>query len=115
MLSRYRRRALLVLLTELTDQAAMEGLFQALPMLMSRHLVVVASVIDPAIEAEATLVPTTSEDAYGKAAAAASIAARADAAARLVAMGAAVVDRLPEDLAGALADQYLRIKSRGTL
>jgi hypothetical protein len=30
-------------------------------------------------------------------------------------MGATVVDRLPEDLAGALADQYLRIKSQGTL
>ncbi|HKN49387.1 MAG TPA: DUF58 domain-containing protein [Actinomycetota bacterium] len=114
-LTRYRRRALLVLLTELTDQAAMEGLFQALPMLTSRHLVVVASVVDPAIETEAILVPATSEDAYGKAAAAASIAARADAAARLAAMGAAVVDRLPEDLAGALADQYLRIKSRGSL
>ena len=114
-LSRYRRRALLVLLTELTDRAAMEGLFAALPMLMRRHLVIVASVADPAVEAEATLVPTTSEDAYGKAAAASSIAARADAASRLVGMGAAVVDRPPEDLAGALADQYLRIKALGKL
>ena len=114
-LTRYRRRALLVLLTELTDIAAMEGLVQALPMLMSRHLVVVASVVDPAIEAEATGIPVTSEDAYGKAAAAASIAARSDAAARLVSMGAKVVDRLPQDLAGALADQYLKIKSLGTL
>jgi uncharacterized protein (DUF58 family) len=114
-LTRYRRRALLVLLTELTDQAAMEGLFQALPMLMSRHLVVVASVVDPAIEAEATEVPVTSADAYGKAAAAASIVARSDTAGRLVAMGATVVDRPPQDLAGALADQYLRIKSLGTL
>jgi len=93
----------------------MEGLFAALPMLMRRHLVIVASVADPAVEAEATLVPTTSEDAYGKAAAASSIAARADAASRLVGMGAAVVDRPPEDLAGALADQYLRIKALGKL
>jgi hypothetical protein len=30
-------------------------------------------------------------------------------------MGAAVVDRLPQDLAGALADQYLTIKSLGRL
>jgi uncharacterized protein (DUF58 family) len=114
-LARYRRRALLVLLTELTDQAAMEGLFQALPVLTGRHLVVVGSVVDPAIEAEATALPATSEDAYGKAAATASIAARADAAARLTALGAAVVDRLPDELAGALADRYLQIKARGAL
>lgn len=114
-LSRYRRRALLVLLTELTDQAAMEGLFHALPMLLTRHLVIVAAVADPAVEAEATALPATSEDAYGKAAAAGSLAARSDAAARLVAMGATVVDRPPQDLAGALADQYLRIKALGKL
>ena len=114
-LTRHRRRALLVLLTELADQAAMEGLFQALPMLLGRHLVIVASVRDPGIEAQATLLPSTSEEAYRKAAAAGSLMARADAAARLTAMGAGVVDRPPGDLAGALADQYLKIKSLGKL
>ena len=114
-LSRYRRRALLVLLTELTDQAAMEGLFQALPMLLARHLVLVASVVDPAVEAEASQVPGTSEQVYLKAAASGAITARAGAAARLAAMGVAVVDREPQELAGALADHYLRIKSVGKL
>jgi uncharacterized protein (DUF58 family) len=114
-LSRHRRRALLVLLTELTDPAAMEGLFAALPMLLSRHLVLIAAVLDPALEAEATMVPATSEEAYRKAAAAGALAARSATAARLGAMGATVVDRLPGDLAGALADQYLTIKSLGRL
>ena len=93
----------------------MEALFQALPMLLSRHLVIVASVLDPGIEAQATLLPSTSEEAYRKAAAAGSLTARAEAAARLAAMGADVVDRPPGDLAGALADQYLKIKSLGKL
>ncbi|HLI55522.1 MAG TPA: DUF58 domain-containing protein [Actinomycetota bacterium] len=114
-LSRHRRRALLVLLTELADQAAMEGLFQALPVLLSRHLVVIGSVADPAVTEEANLLPATSEDAFRKAAAAGTLAARAATAARLSAMGATVVDRPPADLAGALADQYLTIKSRGKL
>jgi uncharacterized protein (DUF58 family) len=114
-LSRYRRRALLVLLTELTDQAAMEGLFGALPMLMSRHLVIVASVLDPAVAEEASAVPTTSEDAYRKAAAAGALGARSEAARRLAALGASVVDRPPGDLAGALADRYLSIKALGRL
>lgn len=114
-LSRYRRRALLVLLTELTDTAAMEGLFQALPMLESRHLVVIGSVADPAVADEANLVPASSEDAFRKAAAAGALAARAATAARLSAMGVTVVDRPPADLAGALADQYLTIKARGKL
>jgi uncharacterized protein (DUF58 family) len=114
-LSRYRRRALLVLLTELADPAAMEGLFQALPMLLSRHLVIVASVRDPVVESEAELIPATSEEAYRKAAAAGALAARAEAAERLARMGVRVVDRIPEDLAGALADEYLTIKSLGKL
>lgn len=114
-LSRHRRRALLVLLTELADQAAMEGLFRALPMLLARHLVVIASVADPAVAAEAALVPATSEDAFRKAAASGALAARAATSARLSAMGVSVVDRPPTDLAGALADQYLTIKARGKL
>ena len=114
-LSRHRRRALLVLLTELTDQAAMESLFAALPMLLSRHLVLIGAVLDPGLEAEATMIPATSEEAYRKAAAAGALAARADTATRLTAMGATVIDRPPQALAGALADQYLTIKSRGLL
>lgn len=115
LLARYRRRALLVLLTELADPAAMEGLFLALPMLLARHLVVVAAVTDPAVEAEATSVPGSSEEAYAKAAAAGALAARAESTARLGALGVTVVDRPPGELAGALADQYLTIKSRGRL
>ena len=115
LLARHRRRALLVLLTELTDPAGMEGLFAALPMLLARHLVVVAAVSDPAVEAEATLVPADSREAFAKAAAAGALAARAETATRLGTLGVTVVDKAPSELAGALADHYLTIKSRGRL
>ena len=114
-LARNRRRALLVLLTDLADEAAMEGVFSALPVLLARHLVVVAAVTDPEVEGAASAVPATSEEAYRKAAAAGALEARARTAARLGMLGATVVDRPPATLAGALADQYLSIKSQGRL
>jgi uncharacterized protein (DUF58 family) len=115
LLSRWRRRSLLVLITEITDVAAMEPLFRALPVLLRRHLVVVGAVRDPAVEAAAALLPSTSEEAYTKAAAAHALDQRERAAARLRAMGAGVVDRPAGDLAPALADQYLRAKGAGRL
>ncbi|MFN2543251.1 MAG: DUF58 domain-containing protein [Actinomycetota bacterium] len=114
-LSRYRRRAMLVLLTELTDRSAMEGLFAALPALLSRHVVVVGSVADPVLLEAATSMPETSEAVYRKAAAVATVAARDGSASMLRRLGVPVEDRSPEDLAGALADRYLRIKSTGRL
>jgi uncharacterized protein (DUF58 family) len=114
-LSRYRRRALLVLFTDLTDVLAMEPLLHAVPSLLSRHLVVIASVRDPGIAALARSDPTDAEGAYLKAAAAESLATRARAADRLRGLGASVEDRLPGELAGAVADRYLSIKSAGRL
>lgn len=115
LLARYRRRSLIVLVTELTDVAAMEPLMRAVPALLRRHLVVVGAVLDPEVEALALQTPSSSEDAYLKAAAGGAIVARADAAARLRGMGAVVVDRPPGRLAGAIADHYLRVKAFGRL
>jgi uncharacterized protein (DUF58 family) len=115
MLSRYHRRALLVLLTELTDERAMEPLFDALPALRARHLVVVAAVRDPSVAGLATSMPIDAETAYLKAAAAESLSSRRRAATRLQAMGVAVEDRNPGDLATAVGDRYLDIKSAGRL
>jgi uncharacterized protein (DUF58 family) len=115
LLSRHRRRALLVLLTELVDEAVLEPLFQTIRSLLARHLVLVASVVDPQVESYATSVPSTSEEAYLKAAAVSALSSRERAAARLTRMGALVVDAPAGELAGRLADQYLRIKALGRL
>ena len=115
LLSRYRRRALLVLLTELTEERAMEPLLAALPALRAKHLVVVGSIADPEVISLARSVPDDAEGAYAKAAAAEQIHMRDRAAGRLRAMGVAVEDRLPHELAPSLADRYLAIKAAGRL
>jgi uncharacterized protein (DUF58 family) len=115
LLSRHRRRALLVLLTELTEQSAMESLFQAIPALLGRHLVIVGAVRDPGLDAAVALVPEDAQGAYLKAAASQILLDRAVAASRLRRLGVTVVDRPPRRLAGELADHYLRIKAFGRL
>lgn len=115
LLTRSRRRSLLVLLTELADEAALDALYAAVPALLGRHLVLVGAPRDPEVEALATVLPSTSEEAYLKAAAAGALAARERAAGRLRRMGVRVVDRPPRELAGAVADHYLRIKAFGRL
>lgn len=115
LLTRNRRRALLILLSELTEESAMDSLFAAVPALISRHLLIVASVQDPAVESLARSIPITSADAYRKAAAVHSLAARERSASRLLRMGVRVVDRPPDRLAAELADGYLRIKALGRL
>jgi uncharacterized protein (DUF58 family) len=115
LLARHRRRAWLVLFTDLSEVSVLEPLLRAIPVLVSRHLVVVASVRDPEVEALATSIPWTSEDAYDKASAAEFVTWRDDAAARIRSFGATVIDAQPGTLAAAVADEYLRIKSMGRL
>lgn len=115
LLRRSRRRSLILLLTELTDETAMAGLFEAVPALVSRHLVILAAVLDPEVERMATAAPSSSEEAYLRAAAAGALVARERTAARLAGMGVVVVDRPPGELAGRVVDEYLRIKAHGRL
>ena len=56
-LSRFRRRALLVVLTELVEQAVAESLLPALPLIARDHLVVVGAVRDPDVERWARAAP----------------------------------------------------------
>ena len=114
-LGRFRRRALLVLVTELTEEAVSETLVPALPLLLARHLVIVASVTDPDVLDWATGAPADAGGAYRSAAAVEALGRRARTAARLRGLGATVVDAPPAALAGRLADAYLRVKATGRL
>jgi uncharacterized protein (DUF58 family) len=114
-LVRYRRRALLVVLTELAEQAIADTLLPALPLVARDHLVVVASVQDPAVVAMAASSPADPSAAYAKAAALASLEERRRMVARLRGLGVTVVDAPPGRLAPALADAYLRVKATGRL
>jgi uncharacterized protein (DUF58 family) len=112
---RFRRRAMLVLLTELNEQAAEEYLVPALPLVVRSHVVVIGAVRDPEVERWATARATTPDEAFRRAAAVQALDERARAAARLRGLGATVVDAEPGQLSADLADTYLRLKATGRL
>lgn len=114
-MARFRRRSLVVLFTDLVEQAVGESLLPALPLLTRRHLVVIAAVRDPDVAGWAVAPPDDAEGAYRMAAAAAAIAERDRVIARLRGLGAVVVDAPAGKLAPALADTYLELKARGSL
>ena len=113
--ARFRRRAMLVVLSDLLEQAVSDSLMPALPLITRTHLVVVAGVRDPAVGAWATDPVHDDEEAFRRVAAISATANRRRTAARLRSLGALVVDAEPGDLAVELADTYLRVKSTGRL
>ncbi len=114
-LARFRRRAMLVVVTELVPEAVEETLLPALPLIVRDHIVVIAGIRDPAVARWARARPTDATTAYRKAAAVATLETRARLVARLRGLGATVVDEVPTDLVGRLADVYLDVKAAGRL
>jgi uncharacterized protein (DUF58 family) len=115
LLSRFRRRSLVVLFTELSESAVNEEIAPALALLARRHLVVVASVSDPDVTSWARALPEEGNKAYRKAAAMVSMGRRRRTAALLRARGITVVDAVPGTLAARVADAYLDAKATGSL
>lgn len=111
---RIRRRALVVLLTDLNASALDEGLMEVLPQLSAKHHVLIGAVADPRVD----LLATGRSDAaqvYDAAAAERARNDRSSIASRLRKHGVDVVDTEPEQLAPALADRYLAMKAAGKL
>jgi uncharacterized protein (DUF58 family) len=111
---RVRRRALVVLLTDLNASALDEGLMSVLPQLSTKHQVLLAAVADPRVERLATG-RTDAAEVYDAAAAERARNDRRSIASRLRQAGVDVVDAPPEELAPALADHYLAMKATGRL
>lgn len=107
-------RALVVLVTSLDAGAAEEGLIPLVAQLARKHVVVVASVRDPALDA-ARLERSTSTLAYRAAAAEHALNRRAAITAVVKQLGAEVVDAPPHELPPELADMYIRLKAAGRL
>ena len=114
-LARFRRRTLLVVLTELVAPAVDEWLVPALPLILRDHLVVVAGVRDPDVARWSAAPATEVSGVYRQAAAVSALDARRRTVARLRALGATVVDAEPGKLAPALADAYIKVKATGRL
>ncbi|MCC3296752.1 DUF58 domain-containing protein [Arthrobacter caoxuetaonis] len=108
------RRSLVVLITSLDAGAVEEGLLPVLPRLLARHVVVIASVRDPALD-ELRAARGSAGDVFRAAAAERALLDRAAVTAQLKSMGAEVVDETPHELPPKLADMYIRLKASGRL
>jgi uncharacterized protein (DUF58 family) len=106
------RRALVVVFTDLVDEAAARSLADAIPMLARRHAIVIASVSDPALAEASNAPPTTPFDAARALVALDVLEARAAAAARLTRSGAAVIEAAAGRLGERCLRAYLAAKAR---
>jgi uncharacterized protein (DUF58 family) len=113
-LRRVRQRSLVVLLTAMDPAPVSEGLLPAIPSLVRRHTVLVASIADPAVDAMAAG-RGDAEAVYASAAAEATRTERADVAAALRRRGVDVLEAPPATFASKLADAYLDLKASGLL
>jgi uncharacterized protein (DUF58 family) len=107
------RRSLVVLLTSIDAPGASRGLLSVLPQLTRKHLVVVASVTDPALAAVHER--RDREEVYRAAAAERALLDVARVTAAVQRLGAEVVTGAPAELPPALADRYLALKAAGRL
>jgi uncharacterized protein (DUF58 family) len=111
----HQKRSLVLILTDLLDEAAAQPLLAAMPVLARHHAVTVASAADPAV-AEAMRLPEETEAAVLRQAVAVEmVEARERVATRLEAVGARVVEAAPRSLAAACVGAYLTAKSRARL
>jgi uncharacterized protein (DUF58 family) len=113
--ARQRRRALVVVFTDLADPDTSALLLSRAERLRRRHLVVVAAVADSEVADAARLAPRDEGEAYVRAAAERIVAEREAAARRLAAAGVKVESVAAGDLAEAVVGRYREVKERGTL
>lgn len=113
--ARGARRSLVIVLTDLVDQATSAALLVRTRRLVPRHLPMIVSLQDEAVHRAATEVPITASAAYERV-----VAARIErdgeaTVARLREGGARVVRGTPSAFASAGVSAYLDIKQRGLL
>ena len=111
---RLSQRSLVVLLTTIEASSLDSGLADAVAALAQRHQVVVASVEDPEVAALAQA-RGSGQTVFAAAAAERGRLETSALATRLRQLGAEVVRDLPDALAPALADSYLKLKAAGKL
>lgn len=113
--ARMRKRALMVLFTDVIDRTASEALVARTGTLRPRHLPVAVTIRDPALERTAYAHATTATDAYERAAAEELLSARAEALAQMRGRGVVVVDVPPAQAARSVVEQYQVLKRKGML
>jgi uncharacterized protein (DUF58 family) len=112
---RQRKRALLVLLTDVIDARAARSLLAHLTRGMSRHLAIVVALRNEGLLAAVAAPATDSAAVYTRGAAEELLAERATALQRMRDAGVVVLDVAPSEMAAAVVSQYLELKARGAL
>ncbi|MFE8600046.1 DUF58 domain-containing protein [Archangium violaceum] len=113
--ARSSRRSLVVLFTDLVDPDASGTLLARTLALRPRHLPVVASLLDPDLQAAATAIPASEQDAYARQAAARLEEDYQRTALTLRDSGALVVRAPAKGFGAAAVNTYLHVKTRGLL
>jgi len=113
--ARNRKRALTVLFTDVIDRFASDALVANVATLRPRHLPLAVTLRNPELDAAAAGRPTTSRDAFRKAAAEELLHAREEALGHMRRAGVIVIDVTPERAAQAVVTKYLDLKRRGSL
>lgn len=110
-----KRRALVVLLTDLVDEEGSKELLNSLHILRPRHLPLVVTIADRDLKAVVRQTPSSVRDVFTQSVAEEIIHHR-EAALRLVeSLGGLALDVTAAALAPALLETYLRVKERGLL
>ncbi len=112
---RARKRALVVVFTDLIDRHASSQLLAHTAALYPHHLPLVVTLRDPRLHDLAEQMPHQAPDAYERAIAANLLMNREEALSTLRQRGAAIVDALPQNLTVAAVNRYLALKARGRL
>jgi uncharacterized protein (DUF58 family) len=113
--ARQRRRALVLVFTDLADPDTSALLLARAALLRRRHLVLVAAVSDSQVAEVARLRPADEAEAFARVAAERILDEREAAARRLAAAGVAVASVPASGLAAAVVARYLEVKQRGAL
>ena len=109
------KRALVIVFTDLLEEAAARSLVEAMPVLTRRHHVVVAGVRDPDLDRAVRTPPTEVRQVLAASVVVEALDARTRVAAQLRRAGAEVLEAPPEALAAACVGAYLRAKARSRL
>lgn len=110
-----KKRALVVILTDLVDKDSSKELINSLKLLRPRHLPLVVTIGDRDLNQTVSAVPTDIKEVFVQSAAEEIIRQR-EAALRLVeSIGGLAVDVTANTLAPRLLETYLRVKERGLL
>lgn len=106
------KRACVIVFTDLVEPSAARPLLEAVPTLLRRHAVIVATSRDTDLTQIVSTEPSSALDTYAAAVAVDVLEARSAVTRRLEAAGASVVEADPRALGAACVAAYLRLKSR---